>query len=551
MKIVLVFSLGLCLLPVFSGAALASSKMPSPPSSALFYPNEIHLTVEERLIPESLPGKGRGLVVVLPATAYQSSFSVTVNDQPVNGFYWREDVEQPVPLLFNAATPSDDAATFGAEGAERRALLGAIASIQEEIDKTIAALNVTNARMELWKSNKPSEKECTPDDLLKLDRALAELLPVLHEAKSRDMRTLRELQNRIEEAEAALRTLEKEQNRPVAVIPFDGPDGKAALVRYSYLMPGACDTAYRVTAYPAKDVLSIEQDAFLFQPSGQVWKDVDVYISTTRRDTAIRPQTLAPWRIAFGAKGAPFEADPMRAETKLLPMSSKTDEHIDMELSAPAEPVQAEKATFRLWSLGKRTIDSNVSVNFPLASDEYKASYYYTLQPSVNPKGFLTAELSLDKALELPAGTARFFVDDVAVGEQPMSLNGNKATLFFGTDPQITASLRDLKRSTGESGFINKEQNELWHWEIVVRNARSRAVDVRIEDPMPDAVDAAIKVAVESTPKPEESITAQQLGAVKVYLWKFTLQPGEMQTIEHKVQIHAPADKDLFPGRNR
>ena len=66
MKRQIAFGLG-CFLLLFSAtAATAAHKLPSPPTAALLYPNEIYLTVEEKLSPEALPGKGRRLVIVLP-----------------------------------------------------------------------------------------------------------------------------------------------------------------------------------------------------------------------------------------------------------------------------------------------------------------------------------------------------------------------------------------------------------------------------------------------------------------------------------------------------
>jgi hypothetical protein len=206
--------------------------------------------------------------------------------------------------------------------------------------------------------------------------------------------------------------------------------------------------------------------------------------------------------------------------------------------------------TFRLWNLGRKTIDGNVAVTLPLAGDDYAAAYHYTLQPSVNPQGFLTASLSLDKALELPQGKARFFVDDAAIGEGSLSLTGSKATLFFGADPQVSATMRDVKRGAGETGFISKERNVFWHWEIIVRNMRGRAVDVWVEDPLPDEQDTAIKLAVESRPAPEKAVNAARLGATKLYRWKLSLQPNEERTIDHKVTVSAPAERTLLPGRD-
>ncbi|SBV93518.1 conserved exported hypothetical protein [uncultured delta proteobacterium] len=543
MKHSLLLRLGLAALLLFPGAAVASTA-PARPVAALFYPNEIHLTVEERIKPESIPGKGQGLKVILPANASRATFFATVNDSPANGFYWLDPAAEPVPRM-NAA----DGQAEG-ENAERQTLLDAIKSIRTEIDRKNAGIKARKTRLALWENLDPNAEKFKTDDIMKLDAAYAERLAALYAEESLDARELEELQVAMSKAQKKLQAYDAANVRNVAVIPFSGPENKPAFVRYSYIMPGSSRASYRLTAYPAKDLLRIEQDVTLSQNSGGTWTDVEVYISTTRRDTSIRPSVLTPWQIGLTSKDTPPPAPRRNMMAEPMAQMSQAFDMKEASQRAPA-PVQEEMGTFRLWSLGRKTIDNNVAVTLPLAKDDYTASYHYTIQPSVNPKGFLTASLSLDKALELPQGKARLFVDDVAIGEQTLSINGSKATLFFGTDPQVSATMRDVKRSTGETGFISKEQNMLWHWEIIVRNTRGRAVDVWVEDPLPDEQDTAIKLTVESKPTPEKTVTAAQLGATKVYRWKFTLQPNEARTIEHKVTVAAPADKILLPGRSR
>ena len=535
--------------------AVAAPSLPIAPVSALFYPNEVYLTVEGKLTPQDIPGHGRGLKVVLPPQASRETFSVTVDDVPANSFYWLEQKGRAkdslrknrvgnvtvysVPTLEQEKDPA------------RREMLAAIASLQEEADKIEASLQSTETRIALWQGTRPKEKDLSPDQLILLDTAFSQHLPELLELRAKGTRSSQEIQSRLKHKEEELAEYDESQVQQIAIIPFEGPAENAVLARYSYTMPGSCQTAYRLTAYPATGILAIDQDALLHQTSGVAWKDVDIFISTTRRDTALRPSAFTPWLISHATKDEAPGVPAARAYSLMNQAATVSERSVDMKMLSRDEPAAEEKGTFRLWSLGKRTLDSNVTVNLPLAKEQYKARYYYTLQPSLNAKGFLTADLSLDKALELPLGKARFFVDNVAIGEQPLSINGNKATLFFGTDPQVTATMRDVKRSSGEQGFISKEQTLSWHWEITVRNTRSRSIDVAVQDPVPDAQDTAIKINLESKPKPEITTTTAQLGQAKVYSWSFSLQPGEVKVINHKVQVNAPADKQITPGRQR
>ncbi|MCC8194741.1 MAG: hypothetical protein LIP28_08875, partial [Deltaproteobacteria bacterium] len=76
------------------GTAFAAA-VPATPTTALFYPNEVLLTVEEHRKPEIIPGNGPGLKIVLPSGAQQATFSATVNDTPAGSFYWLEVPPSP------------------------------------------------------------------------------------------------------------------------------------------------------------------------------------------------------------------------------------------------------------------------------------------------------------------------------------------------------------------------------------------------------------------------------------------------------------------------
>lgn len=537
LKIAFVMALLLILFPY---NALAAARATVPPSSVLFYPGEAQLTVEEKIAPESIPGKGRGLVITLPPNAKTGTFSATVDDKPANGFYWLDEDDK------SRARSSDQEPSE-----ERRALLRDMEQLQEAYEKKGADIKVAQSRINLLVEGMGSKEDITPESMLKLDTAFAERLPALYANLSKDQRMLEELNIRMRKAEEVLHAYDSQRTMHTAVIPFAGPEGKAVPVRYSYVMPANYGTSYRLTAYPEAEKLAIEQDATLYQDTGMVWKNTEIYISTTRRDTELRPTDIRPWRIAYenAAPPAPGTSS-MRMKEQSVQMANMSEVMLDEDFEE-TEPVvtNEEKGTFRLWSLGKRTVDPGVAVTLPLSSDEYPAKYYYTLQPAKNAKGYLTAELNLPKALEMPPGRARFYVDNVAVGEQNMSLNGNKATLFFGTDPQVTATMREVKHSEGEQGIFSKEQNVLLHWEIMIKNTRSRPVSVRVMDAIPDAQDATIKIVVDSTPAPEESTPPSQFIPTRIYRWNFDLNPGQTQMINHKVTITAPTGKKLYLNR--
>jgi uncharacterized protein (TIGR02231 family) len=331
-------------------------------------------------------------------------------------------------------------------------------------------------------------------------------------------------------------------------LPSGMAGGKTALLRYTYILPGSCRTAYDLNALPAENSLSIAQSASLVQSSGFAWKDVQVFVSTSGRDRGLDPQGLLPWRIRLGA---PEPSPPARPLSRTAVQQSAIAAYATQDAEFKENSLQEaeEKGVFRLWNIGRHSLDADVPATVSLASNSYPASFHYTLRPSRGSRGILSAELALDQALELPAGQARFFVDAVFVGTRTLSLNGKAALLHFGSDPQVVVTRVDRKRASGEQGFLSKEQTVFWHWDFIVSNTRNRPVEAWIEDPLPDALDSAITVKVDSSPEPEEEVLDWRQDSAKIYRWKISLAPGEVRTITHKVTVLAPSDKTLDPGR--
>jgi uncharacterized protein (TIGR02231 family) len=540
----------LCALPLWSGSAQALPESPAQPASALFSPDQIRLSVEERLRPETLPGLGRGFFVLLPAAAEQSSFAATADGSPVAAFSWL-DPEKDLPAPGLPSFPRTPASRPEEENNPgRRALLQKLLALQDKADSLAADLETLDLRINLWRERGKEDQEVKAGDLLKLDSAIKDLLPGLFTARSSAERLQENNNLRLQEAESALSDYDQKHRRRMVFLPSEIPDNKSVLLRYAYTLPGSCRTAYDLNALPAENSLSIAQSASLVQSSGFAWKDVQVFISTSGHDPGLDPLLLFPWQIRLNA-----QASPPPFPRQNLSLAVRAQNLTLEEASAPEEkdfaPESEEKGVFRLWSLGKRNLDADIAVTVPLAFNKYPANFHYTLRPSRSPKGILSAVLATEQPLEMPSGRARFFVDAVFVGEKNLSLNGTEAVLHFGSDPQVTASRVDRKRAGGEQGFLSKEQTVFWHWDFIVGNSRNRPVEAWIEDPLPDALDEAVSLKVVSSPKPEEEILDERQGGVKIYRWKISLAPGEVRTISHLVTVLAPADQILDPGRDQ
>ncbi len=536
-----------CLLLFCAAPAAWAAAAPAKPESVLFYPDMAEVTAVERLAPTDVAGR-RGILLHLPGNASSEGFSALVAGEPVGpGLWFRgDDPDNQIPLTLLPDEEIDPA---------RKALLQGLLDARRELDRLQGEQAADELRLKLWNERTPPEKGDTAEDLGKLDDLMAERLPKLRADLEETGRLLEDRQIKVAKAEKALADFDEKHADLRTLLPVEEGSGSVE-VRYTYRVPASMTTSYRILAEPKDKRLTIVQEAGLAQHSGQDWKDVRIFASTLRKNQVLGPYPPAPWRVGFARPVAAFagRAD-MRMKEMAEPAAAPNAAQIaldgeNLSLARPVPvPVAEDRSTFRLWDLGPRRLESGREVEFRVDKETHAARYFYTLRPAVERLGFLTAEITAKEPQELPPGRARFFVDGLLMGEGPFAFNGDKGRVFLGQDPRITVTMRDLQREAGTQGFLNKENTEVWHWEINLKNARPYPVAVQVEDPAPDVADAAINVVVDSKPKPETVYTDPMQGNRKVYRWSMDLQPGQSATIDHKVTVSGPADKPLDPGR--
>lgn len=552
-------ALALCLLATSAGSpAAAFAFPPAQPEAAVFYPEEVQMTVEELLVPQQFPS-GSGFLLTLPPDVRPETFFLTIDGVPAaESFHLEEEAREEFLKDMGRPAPGGAFLPENETSPERRALLEKVLKAAEEQAAKQGEGYALEQRLVLWRQtlewrNGDSPRNAGADALTpagraaELDAAYAARIPQLYIDMARQNRALHDADDQLQRAARALWEFDQARSGVMMFVPHSGAGKNALKLRYSYVLPALCEISYRLNALPDKEELVVAQDVSLSQSSGFPWEDVEVFVSTARRDRTLRPQPLNPWLISMVSKKEPLE--PVMRKAPSAPIQGAlADRAYSAEVAAP---VQEEKSVFRLWNLGRRRIDDKKTARLALASDTHPARYSYTLRPISNPKGFLTAELSLDTGLELPPGMAQFLVDGLMIGQRRFSFDGNRGAIYFGTDPQVTAAMRNLRRISGKQGFFSKDETLLWHWEFTLKNTRSKPVRVVLEDPAPSSRDSAITVSVDSRPAPEERVNAPEQGGARVFLWKVTLKPGEPCVIEHKVKAAVPQSGDavLNPGR--
>lgn len=547
----LILALGL-----FMGS-VAFASLPVSPKSVVFLPGEVMVRAEQVGTPVQSEQGTWEYRLVLPGSVNQKSFYVTVNGQ-----------RQPFSWVVKPAW-AEEAITDPAQetDAPRKVLLETFVKADKEKQELHSAIKGLEQARIFWANRTAVQNEKAPlsaDELKAIGATIGQESEQLETALFEKKKALQDSERSWARAKEELAKYDAAHAVVEVAIPAMATLASASEAKrtvtldYSYVLPAAVEASYVVSAEPEAGKLSLVQSVKLQQMSGIDWHDVDVSIAFVNKDYSLRPQAVRPWLLDYQAPAKAKLGDAMehKAGVAAQRMRSMDEAMPEPVLFAPMQAdgavmnwgaMQKEMTSFRQWDLGKRSIANDSATTIDLASESYEAKYFYTLRPASERRGTLTAQLSFDKAQELPQGWANCFVDDIYMGSQRLNINGKEALVYLGTDPQVTIDTREVSMQKGEQGVFSKEQTREWHWQYTVNNSRSKAVDVVVQTAQPVSKDTSITITTKSKPEPQKLVPTGEDSdaALKLYVWEKTLEPAEIFVIDHQVVVGASVGKEL------
>ena len=195
-------------------------------------------------------------------------------------------------------------------------------------------------------------------------------------------------------------------------------------------------------------------------------------------------------------------------------------------------------ARFDLNAVGLREGRSRVRI----LADTWKAPLTWLARPVRGNTGvWLMADCTLPEGRIWPEGKATYYVEGHNAGEGVFRPEGRDVKLFFGADPRVSLVVDNDAKRRGESGFIGKEKHWNWTWTYTVTNRHPRAVNVRIERPLPQIVNDKVTVKHENSPE------AVQDPKKHLLYWDVAVPANGQASVRHGLGISAPADMPLLP----
>ncbi|BAO54064.1 DUF4139 domain-containing protein [Nonlabens marinus] len=182
--------------------------------------------------------------------------------------------------------------------------------------------------------------------------------------------------------------------------------------------------------------------------------------------------------------------------------------------------------------------DGTTDVN--IFSNKIEATYEYYTAPVINENVFLTAILKNYENLNLIPGEANIYFEDAYTGKIYLDTDTTEEnlTIGLGVDPQITVKREEIKNFESSS-FLGSNRITEKRYEITIKNNRSNATQIKIQDRIPVSSNNDIKV------DQVEIGNATLSDKENLLTWIIDLNSGQQEKRTFSYRVKFPKDKRI------
>lgn len=514
-KFFIPYKLIICFILIFPICSFATVK------EVTLFPNSAKISATAKVSPKCVNGKCMATVTLPPQS---DPASLVITAAPDSGFKIDDTQAKPVQVQDEARI------------AEIRKRL---TSAENERKETKAKIQGLDAQIQFWQAQTKARTK-TVVDSYKLSDAIGKNVQKSSQDKITAEALLEKIEKNVKKIQAELdEAAGKKETAWEITLSLSGVSQKEIPLSYTYTLAG-CGwlPLYRVEALPADKKISFSWEAEVWQSSGEDWKQVQLNLATLQPVVTVEPSEMPDWiikpRRLYKAKMA------LEAPAAAPAPAMRAEAEVNDEVLGDAAPVETRNTTYSVWSLGQKTIAAGSKQYLKIKDEFWPADFQFLARPVMNPQAFVRAQVKLDKPGEIPPGQALFLIDGAVLGKREFSFAGSEKTVFFGTNPLITVTSTTLADQAGEKMILDK-QTRSWQWQIEAKNSSHADIQLRIEEPVPQARNKKIKLNFKQNPEPAQKDHAK-------FIWLLDVPAGQKKIILNNIELEAPGDMNLDFG---
>lgn len=173
-----------------------------------------------------------------------------------------------------------------------------------------------------------------------------------------------------------------------------------------------------------------------------------------------------------------------------------------------------------------------------IQTKDLKTNYNLSAVPKMDANAYLLAKITGWEELNLIPGNSRIYFDGSYIGESYIDPNITNDTLILsmGKDKGIVIQRKKLKDKTKEKVLLEEKTISVTY-EITVKNTKSVATELHIDDQIPLSSTPAIVVKLIENSKAKYDVETGKLE------WNLILKPKETRKISFTYEVKIPKDK--------
>lgn len=298
--------------------------------------------------------------------------------------------------------------------------------------------------------------------------------------------------------------------------------------------------------------LQLTHKARITQNTGIDWNNALLTLATgTPMQSTIKPD-LAPAYLSF--YNAYQKEQKKRTLEKNAPQTLSFNESLCSTGNVKNLDIDdAKDATFSFdWtSISDNILNTeyDVKLRYTIPADgkqhlvaiqtkDLKTNYNLSSVPKMDASAYLLAKITGWEDLNLIPGNSRIYFDGSYIGESYIDPNTTNDTLVLsmGRDKGIVINRKKLKDKTKEKVLL-EEKTITVTYEIMIKNTKSVATELHIDDQIPLSSNPAIVVKLAESSKAKYN---EETGKLE---WDINLKPKESRKISFTYEVKLPKDK--------
>ncbi|RWY51146.1 DUF4139 domain-containing protein [Mucilaginibacter gilvus] len=423
-------------------------------------------------------------------------------------------------------------------------------SLRDKISLQTTMLSINKEEANMLTKNQVSNGQTAGLDIVKLKAALDFQTARLTEIKKKELA----INNELESLNEQIRKYDSQVNELV-----QSQSATTSNVLVNVSSTAALQSTFTITYvvndarwYPTYDIRAknvnspvvIAYKANVSQQCGEDWKNIKLTLSTGDPSVSGAKPELRPNYLNIYAA---------------VPAASSGFMNYSLNNSSLGEVVVTKSLQGRASGVSVNTTENQTNMEFniqnpfsvPADGKQYlveidqvtaEAKYQYYAAPKLSTDVFLTARITDWTKYNFLSGEANLFFEGTFIGKSKLDIRAANDTLSLslGVDKNIVVKRMMQTELNEKQGILGSNKKETRDWNISIKNRKTQAINLLVEDQVPVSQNTAIEVDTQETSGAEMNKVTGKLS------WSFTLEPQAVKQLRVKYQVKYPKNQSVI-----